>query len=140
MKALVVDANCILQAVLGSRASEVFRCLESRVRFHTALPVFAEVLEYIPILSEKKSMGLNDLFVALQMLPLEIHELHFYQQEYEEARKRIGKRDPDDVPLLALAMKLQCPIWTNDKDFQIESVKSVVKVFDTASLIFSSEV
>ena len=34
-----------------------------------------------------------------------------------EARRRIGERDRDDWPLLALAMALDCPIWTEDQDF-----------------------
>ena len=39
-----------------------------------------------------------------------------------EARKpaaltRIGPRDPDDWPILACALALNCPIWTEDKDF-----------------------
>ncbi len=35
----------------------------------------------------------------------------------------IGKRDPHDFHLLALSMKLNCPIWSNDKDFEGIGVK-----------------
>lgn len=31
--------------------------------------------------------------------------------------KRIGRRDPDDWPIAAAALILDCPIWTEDKDF-----------------------
>ena len=34
-----------------------------------------------------------------------------------EARKRLGSRDPDDWPILAAALVLGCPIWTEDTDF-----------------------
>ncbi len=34
-----------------------------------------------------------------------------------EARKRIGARDPEDWPILAAALALGCPIWTEDTDF-----------------------
>jgi predicted nucleic acid-binding protein len=34
-----------------------------------------------------------------------------------EARKRLGARDPDDWPILAAALTLGCPIWTEDTDF-----------------------
>lgn len=34
-----------------------------------------------------------------------------------EARKRLGKRDPEDWPILAAALALGCPIWTEDTDF-----------------------
>ena len=34
-----------------------------------------------------------------------------------EARKRLGARDPEDWPILATALALACPIWTEDTDF-----------------------
>jgi len=34
-----------------------------------------------------------------------------------EARKRLAARDPDDWPILAAALALGCPIWTEDTDF-----------------------
>ena len=34
-----------------------------------------------------------------------------------EARERLGLRDPEDWPILASALALRCPIWTEDTDF-----------------------
>jgi predicted nucleic acid-binding protein len=34
-----------------------------------------------------------------------------------EARKRLSARDPEDWPILAAALALGCPIWTEDTDF-----------------------
>jgi predicted nucleic acid-binding protein len=34
-----------------------------------------------------------------------------------EARKRLGARDPDDWLILAAALALGSPIWTEDTDF-----------------------
>lgn len=34
-----------------------------------------------------------------------------------EARKRLGARDPEDWPILAAALAVSCPIWTEDIDF-----------------------
>jgi predicted nucleic acid-binding protein len=34
-----------------------------------------------------------------------------------EALARIEKRDPDDWPILATALALDCPVWTEDNDF-----------------------
>jgi len=33
-----------------------------------------------------------------------------------EARERLGRRDPEDWPMLAAALALGCPIWTEDTD------------------------
>jgi predicted nucleic acid-binding protein len=36
--------------------------------------------------------------------------------DYEaEARKRLGGRDPEDWPILASALALGCPIWTEER-------------------------
>jgi predicted nucleic acid-binding protein len=34
-----------------------------------------------------------------------------------EAKERLGARDPDDWPILALALAAGSPIWTEDSDF-----------------------
>lgn len=33
------------------------------------------------------------------------------------SRRRLGTRDPEDWPVLAAALALNCPIWTEDTDF-----------------------
>lgn len=33
------------------------------------------------------------------------------------ARQRLKKRDEEDSPVLATALALECPIWTEDADF-----------------------
>ncbi len=48
-----------------------------------------------------------------------------------KARRRIGKRDPDDVELLALALHFQVPLRTNDNDFE----GCGVEWFTTAELL-----
>ncbi|MCL2423890.1 MAG: PIN domain-containing protein, partial [Micrococcales bacterium] len=35
----------------------------------------------------------------------------------DAALARIGTRDPMDWPIVATALALGCPIWTEDKDF-----------------------
>jgi len=34
-----------------------------------------------------------------------------------EARRRLSGRDEEDWPFLALAIRMDCPIWTEDQDF-----------------------
>jgi predicted nucleic acid-binding protein len=46
-----------------------------------------------------------------------------YRKFLSEAARLIGKRDPDDVELLALALALGIPIWSNDRDFEVAGVE-----------------
>lgn len=41
----------------------------------------------------------------------------FYLRAKGDALARIAVRDPRDWPILAAALTLDCPIWTEDQDF-----------------------
>ena len=53
-----------------------------------------------------------------------------YAGSVARARKLIGRRDPDDVDILALALHLKIPLWSND-DFQ----EADVERYTTAQLL-----
>jgi predicted nucleic acid-binding protein len=44
-------------------------------------------------------------------------ELDSYLQFESNARSRLRGRDEDDWPVLAAALSLNCPIWSEDTDF-----------------------
>jgi predicted nucleic acid-binding protein len=44
-------------------------------------------------------------------------EAETYQRFAHPAHQRIAGRDEDDWPVLAAALALGCPIWTEDTDF-----------------------
>jgi predicted nucleic acid-binding protein len=46
-----------------------------------------------------------------------------YADSIPQARKRIGRRDPDDIEILALAIQLKIPLWSNDNDFEDSGVQ-----------------
>jgi len=57
--------------------------------------------------------------------------LHSEYKEFFHDAKNISP-DPDDVDLFALALKLKCPIWSNDGKLKDQSR---VKVLSTKELI-----
>lgn len=44
-------------------------------------------------------------------------EREFYDEFESEAKERLRGRDESDWPVLATALGLSCPIWTEDADF-----------------------
>ncbi|MFZ6016754.1 MAG: PIN domain-containing protein [Nitrospirota bacterium] len=117
LKKLTVDANPILSAIIGGIARDVFLKTEM-TSFYTTAFNFKEVERYIPVLSAGKGIPAEDLYLALSTLPLFVCNKDFYKSQIKKAQALIGKRDPDDIHLLALALELKCPIWSNDKDFE----------------------
>ena len=121
---LVVDANPILAALLGGPARRVF--FETSVReFAVSEIVLSEVREHVPRLARKLGTMPAFLEYALDLLPLRRYPARAYRRTMAEARRRIGRRDPDDIDVLALALRLQVPLWSNDRDFEGTGVEQM---------------
>lgn len=113
---LAADANVMLAAILGGRARLILASPKVD-EVLTTEPTLAEVQEYAAVLAERKRLSADLLLLAVASLPVTVVPQKDYASRLAEARRRIGRRDPDDVPLLALALKLDIPVWSNDKDF-----------------------
>jgi len=126
-----VDANAVLSALIGGKASRVF--VEAKgVRFVTTTVVAGEIKEYIPVLAKKKGLSRDVMEAAFSLLGLEIVKKEDYSEQIPLALDLIGMRDPDDVELVALALALNYPVWTNDNDLvELEQVKT----FTTAEIL-----
>jgi predicted nucleic acid-binding protein len=127
---LAADANVLLAAVIGGRARLVLghpRVLEVLTTERT----LAEVEEYSLILAEKRKLRTDLLLLAVAALPITVVDQTAYAHRLPEAVRRIGRRDPDDAELLALALQFRIPVWSNDRDFE----KVGVDLFTTEGLL-----
>jgi predicted nucleic acid-binding protein len=113
---IAADANVLLSAVTGRAALKVFT--QSHLEVVSTSLNIQEVREYIPLMAEKYGMAVELMESQFQLLALKEYSLKDYQGSLGMARRKIGKRDPDDVDLLALALELGIPIWSNDGDFE----------------------
>ena len=109
---LVADANVLLSAVIGGRAALAPRHDKVEQVF-TPAAAYDEVFEYLLPLAKKKRLDLDTLLLACAALPVTVVERSEYQTKLSTAKRRIGKRDPDDVDVLALALMLQLPVWSH---------------------------
>ncbi len=113
---VAADANVLLSAVLGGRARLILE--NPRVaEVVTVEQVLAEVQEYAVLLAKKKRLAEDLVLLAVSALPVTVIERPAYATAIPEASRRIGRRDPNDVEILALALASKIPIWSNDKDF-----------------------
>jgi len=119
---LVADANVLLAAVLGGRAKTVVQHPDIE-ELLTAEVTFAEVQEYAVILARRKRLSLDTLLLAIAALPVTVVEETVYASAIPQARKLIAQRDPDDVDVLALALHMCLPLWSNDNDFEETGVE-----------------
>jgi predicted nucleic acid-binding protein len=118
-KALVVDANILVRAVLGRRVRDVIAENAGNVSFFVPEVAFVEAEEHVPALVIKRGGDPGTALAFLRSLAglVELIGCEVYEPFEAQARERLGKRDPEDWPVLAAALALGCPIWTEDTDF-----------------------
>ena len=118
-KSIVLDANIVIRAVLGERVRNLIIQHNEDVDFFVPDICLVDAYKYLPQLFNKRNMS-SDTAIALLdkfKLILNIVEPEIYRQHASEAKERMKDRDIDDWPIVATALVLDCPIWTEDKDF-----------------------
>jgi len=116
---LVLDANILIRAVLGSRVLALLRTYAEQVEFLTPDTAFEEAREKLPEILERRRVPVAPAMAILDQLVdvVQAVEAETYQSFEHVARQRISRRDEDDWPVLATALALGCAIWTEDADF-----------------------
>ncbi|HSI59485.1 MAG TPA: PIN domain-containing protein [Ideonella sp.] len=118
-KAIVLDANILIRAVLGKRVRELLVEHAGSVKFVAPDSAYQEARKHLPSVLAKRNA---DATLAMELLDLlesivQPVELELYAGMQQQALQRIALRDADDWPVLACAMVMGCPIWTEDADF-----------------------
>lgn len=118
-KALVLDANILIRAVLGPRVRTLILDNAKNVKFFAPEVCVADAKKYLPEILYSRGLDPSAAIGVLDGLmqhiqPLESEWLNDFE---ESAKERMQSRDLDDWPVLAAALALDCPIWTQDADF-----------------------
>ena len=117
---IVLDANILVRAVLGRRAMSILETYAAHgIRFFAPESAFDDAATHLPEVLAKRGKSSAGLAEALEYLrqiiePVEQDFLNLFESA---ARARLRGRDEDDWPVLAAALGLRCPIWTEDADF-----------------------
>ena len=130
---LIVDANILFSFFKKDSFTRKFILSHSEIELFTPLYVFEELEEHKEEIKSKAridngvyELSKNELLEYVTIVPLDS-----FRDFWEEA-KRISP-DPDDVEYLAVALSLDCAVWSNDRD--LKKKQSRVLVITTADLI-----
>jgi predicted nucleic acid-binding protein len=117
-RGLVLDANILMRAVLGRRVRELLETYEDAVSFYSPNICFDDARRYLGDLLERRGRDPQAGLMALEQLSgiVQLVERSLYTDYEQVARERVELRDPDDWPVLAVALLLDLPIWTEDQD------------------------
>ena len=129
---LVVDANVLFAVLIKDGFS--YQLLFNE-KFHLFTPeyIFVEIEEHQEEIMSKTERSIDSFYNLLEVLKRRIVLVPLEElTEYIEEAEKITP-DPDDMAYLALALKLNCAIWSNDKD--LKEKQSVVHVYSTHELV-----
>jgi predicted nucleic acid-binding protein len=119
-KKAVVDANILLRGIFGKSASDILSRYED-VEFYAPGHCLLEARKNVPTIAKWKQVDAGNAIQLLDqmfddgMVVLVHHS--FYDHLKKQACARVAKHDPKDWPVIATALFLSAPIWTEDKDF-----------------------
>ncbi|OGT21334.1 MAG: nucleotide-binding protein [Gallionellales bacterium RIFOXYB12_FULL_54_9] len=118
-KAIVLDANILIRAVLGKRVRELILAYASYVKFFAPDMAYADARKYKPSLLEKGGVESSAAMKVLDSLECIVQSIdrELYAGVQQQALSRIATRDADDRPVLARSILISCPAWTEGADF-----------------------
>lgn len=118
-RALALDANVLVSAVLGTKVSAVLEAYHDRIMFFAPDVAFADARRHLPALLARRGADADRGMRRLAVLESVITPVAFevYESMRSEALARIARRDAGNWPVLAVALALDCPVWTQDHDF-----------------------
>ena len=94
-----------------------------------------ELNEHKGLICEKSKLSDSEFEEVLDDLQIfvKVYSLSEYKEFLLDAKTL--SPDPDDIDLFALALKLDCPLWAQEKAFKKQSRVKVVSTSDLISLL-----
>jgi len=130
---LVIDTNIFLSALIKDGLT---RDIIINSPFNLFIPEqeLIEIKRYEELIIDKSKINKGDLIDLIRKLLRYItiirnDNIAKYKCKADEI---IGKIDGDDIPFIAAAISLNCPIWSDDKHFQKQKE---IKIFTTNEIL-----
>lgn len=127
---LVVDANVLFSALIKESFSYSL-LFNEKFRLFTPEYIFTEFEKHKEEILKKTERITEEFFRLIEILKRRINIIPLEEliPYIEEAEKLTP--DPDDMTYFALALKLNCAIWSNDKKLKDQNK---IKVYNTHEL------
>ncbi len=128
---LVIDANILFSALIKNSATAKI-IFEEDILLYTPDFIIDEFLKYHDLILKKTSRTNEEFIQIMHMLKSIITVIP--KEEYSQFMEKAEKISPDkkDVLYFALALKLKCGIWSNDKKLKTQDK---IKVYSTKELL-----
>lgn len=128
---LVVDANVVISALISpyGKTSEIL--FSDQFELYSPEYLRRELEKYKKYICDKTGFSLEkiDFLISLIFLNIKIVPISEFQELLREASKICP--DENDEEYFALVLKLNCPLWSNDKALK----QSSLRVLNTSEVL-----
>lgn len=134
---LVIDTNIIISALIREGITRKMLIFPG-LKLVTPEITFKEIENHIDLIAAKSKLSKNIVLRILDILKKNIKTIpeSRWLNHYNRAENIIGKKDPNDVPFIAVALALAVDgIWSNDRDFESQSQFKIWKTAELAQMI-----
>lgn len=128
---LVIDANILFAALIKNDVTSDL-LVEGTLKLYSTEYILSEFGKYVNLIKDKTERTDEEFERFLEIIEKRITFLPF-----EDIKEFVGKAkaispDSKDVPYIALALKLNIPLWSNDKNLKAQDR---VKVYSTGEIL-----
>ena len=129
---LVIDTNIFISSLIKDSLTR-YLILNSSFSLFIPEQELIEIKKYEKLISRKSGQFSNEVRYLIRKLLKYVAVLQndVLLKYREHANKIMGKIDKADVPFIAAALALNCPIWSNDKHFKKQKK---IEIFTTEEL------
>lgn len=114
--ALVLDSNVLFMIVVAGSRSRAYRIIEEH-ELNLFTPEEA-LIEFHRHVEKLRRHAIKDFETKVMLAFMLVHVVprELYEDKLRDAYTIARTFDPKDTPFIALSLKLNVPIWTEDKD------------------------
>ena len=132
---LVIDANILFSVLIKKGKTEEI-IFEEDLHLFTPEFIFEEFTKYEELIREKTERDEGEFERLMDILKRRIKTICNEETEMYIKKAKEISLDEKDVDYIALALKLRCAIWSNDKELKkqkevlVYSTEDLVKIFN----------
>ena len=115
----------------NSTASKIIQDFD--LKLYAPLFILAEFGKYEEEIFKKSKLSGKEFELRKNQIKEKINFVKL--EDYKDLIKTIKIKDQDDLPYVALAVKLKIPIWSNDKELKLQkntivlNTEEIIKLF-----------
>ncbi|MFC1682372.1 PIN domain-containing protein [Nanoarchaeota archaeon] len=129
---LVIDANILMSSLVKARGFTYDLIFNEKIKLYAPEYLLEEFEEHREEILKKSNLTEEELELFLSLVSQKIEFIPLVEfEEFDDEASQITP-DPDDTEYFSLALKLNCPIWSNDKKLKAQNK---VRIYSTEELI-----